>query len=62
MKRYATLLTGFLLAGFTLNASAVAFAQTTADNTTLEFALVFSRHGVRPPTKTNDNVCVTKLS
>jgi 4-phytase / acid phosphatase len=25
------------------------------DNTTLKFALVFSRHGVRPPTKTNDN-------
>ena len=31
-------------------------AQTApADNTTLKFALVFSRHGVRPPTKTNDN-------
>ena len=30
-------------------------AQTaTADTTTLKFALVFSRHGVRPPTKTND--------
>lgn len=27
---------------------------TTTDNTTLKFALVFSRHGVRPPTKTND--------
>jgi len=26
----------------------------TVDNTTLKFALVFSRHGVRPPTKTND--------
>ena len=31
-------------------------AQTsTSDNTTLKFALVFSRHGVRPPTKTNDS-------
>ncbi len=33
-------------------------AQTTTtapDTTTLQFALVFSRHGVRPPTKTNDN-------
>ena len=55
MKRYATLLTSVLVAGFTLTASDVAFAQTTADNTTLKFALVFSRHGVRPPTKTNDN-------
>ena len=27
----------------------------TADNTTLKYALVFSRHGVRPPTKTNDS-------
>jgi 4-phytase / acid phosphatase len=48
-------------AAFALCALALAlpFAPTkasaqTADDTTLKFALVFSRHGVRPPTKTND--------
>lgn len=41
----------------TLCGTETAAAQTPnlSDGTTLKFALVFSRHGVRPPTKTNDN-------
>ncbi len=55
MRLQAKLCTGVLLAGLTFFAHDAAFAQAATDNTTLQFALVFSRHGVRPPTKTNDN-------
>ena len=48
------LVAALVTAGLLLSPVQAAFAQTTVDNTTLKFALVFSRHGVRPPTKTND--------
>ena len=50
-----SLVAGFTLAGLMLSGNAAAIAQAAPDNTTLKFALVFSRHGVRPPTKTNDS-------
>ena len=46
-----SLVAGFTLAGLMLSGNAAAIAQAAPDNTTLKFALVFSRHGVRPPTK-----------
>jgi 4-phytase/acid phosphatase len=46
--------TGFMMAGLLCNGVPTLSAQTPSDTTTLKFALVFSRHGVRPPTKTND--------
>ena len=63
MKLKNVVAVGCLAAGLLLGPSCRAFAQVatddvtaaaTTDNTTLKFSLVFSRHGVRPPTKTND--------
>ena len=52
-----TLLAGLALVGLLLASSRTLPAQTpsASDNTTLKFAFVFTRHGVRPPTRTNDS-------
>ncbi len=56
MKLQNKLFAGLLTTAILLGPIQPLNAQTaTTDNTTLKFALVFSRHGVRPPTKTNDN-------
>lgn len=48
------LLAGLAMAALLLGADPKLDAQTSSDDSTLQFALVFSRHGVRSPTKTND--------
>ena len=57
MLRSASRFLAMCLAAGVLGCAGSALAQTPnlSDGTTLKFALVFSRHGVRPPTKINDN-------
>ena len=55
MRLHSKLLAGCLATASAFTTNVSSFAQAAVDNTTLKFALVFSRHGVRPPTKTNDN-------